>query len=85
MSFANDNLWFRTLADFDAYLVRLPRPSWKPIGCTFHNTYRPDEQQWAGRASLVSDAADLRAESTCRGRQGRICTLHRARALTASL
>lgn len=40
-----------TIEAFTAYLQGVPRPAWCQ-GLTNHNTYRPDETQWYGRASV---------------------------------
>lgn len=42
-----------TVASFAAYLQPIPRPAWVR-GLTNHNTYIPDETQWAGVASMNS-------------------------------
>lgn len=42
-----------TLSAFVAYLQGVPRPAWCR-GITNHNTYRPNESQWAGVASMIS-------------------------------
>lgn len=36
---------------FTAYLATIPRPDWCD-GATAHNTYRPNESQWRGLASM---------------------------------
>lgn len=54
MSFTNLNRRFRTATEFAAWLATLPRPTWGVIGSTYHNTYRPNEDQWQGRASMAS-------------------------------
>ena len=53
-SFLNLNRSFATPAAFAAWLQTAPRPSFAPIGSTYHNTYRPHEPLWRGAASLRS-------------------------------
>lgn len=48
-----------TIAAFTAYLQGVPRPSWC-TGITNHNTYQPDERNWAGMASMRSLVAYYR-------------------------
>jgi hypothetical protein len=60
-----------TLKTFADYLDALPRPDWpgenNPRGSVYHNTYRPTEAQWAGRASMVSMQRDYTAKGWSAG------------------
>lgn len=58
MSFNSINRQFKTTTDFAAWLATLPPPAWHPVGSTYHNTYRPTEAQWRGKASMDSMQAD---------------------------
>jgi hypothetical protein len=42
-----------TIAAFAAHLQGVPRPSWC-LGITNHNSYQPDERNWAGMKSMTS-------------------------------
>lgn len=42
---------WKTIGEFAEYLKLIPRPSWC-AGITHHNTYQPDERDWAGLASM---------------------------------
>ena len=42
-----------TIAAFAAYLQGVPRPGWC-TGITNHNSYQPDERNWAGMDSMTS-------------------------------
>jgi len=53
MTFNSVNLQFKTVSDFAAWLALMARPSWVR-GSTYHNTYRPTEAQWRGKASMES-------------------------------
>jgi len=53
MSFDADIRHWQTLGDFAADLAKLPRPGWVTHICN-HNTYRPNERQWKGVASVQS-------------------------------
>ncbi len=53
MTFDMQLIHWPTVAAFAAYISPLARPSWC-IGLTNHNTYRPDETQWRGVASMNS-------------------------------
>lgn len=53
MAFDADIRHFPTIASFDAYLQTVPRPAWCNAIC-HHNTYRPNELTWKGRASMQS-------------------------------
>lgn len=57
MAFNSINTQF-SLQSFTDYLAGLPLPAWHPIGSTYHNTYRPTEAQWRGKASMDSMQAD---------------------------
>lgn len=50
--FLNLNTQFKTVDAFAAWLAMQPRPTWGPIGSTYHNTYIPNESQWRGEASM---------------------------------
>jgi len=54
MGFVNLNLHFPTVAAFRAWLATQLRPTWPVIGSTYHNTYKPNESQWRGHASMRS-------------------------------
>ena len=62
MAFNSINRQFRTVADFAAWLATLSPPTWGVIGSTYHNTYRPTEAQWRGKASMDSMQADYVAK-----------------------
>ena len=70
MSFASDIRQF-SLKTFADYLGSLPVPDWpgtgNPKGSTGHNTYRPTEAQWAGRASMLSMQAGYIAKGWTAG------------------
>lgn len=51
MSFDADFIHWPTIADFVAHLRTVPRPKWC-AGITNHNTYIPNETQWAGLKSM---------------------------------
>lgn len=53
MTFDADIRHWPTIAEFTAYLKTVPRPSWCH-GITNHNTYIPNEKQWAGLKSMQS-------------------------------
>lgn len=53
MAFDSDIRHFPSIASFDAHLQGVPRPKWCS-GITHHNTYRPNETMWKGRASMAS-------------------------------
>jgi len=55
MAFDIDLQHWPTLEAFVAHLQTIPRPPWVE-GVVDHNTYRPDETQWQGRASMRSMA-----------------------------
>lgn len=57
MPFTSLNLHFPTIAGFAQWLATCPRPEWSPDGIRYHNTYRPNEAQWRGHASMESMAA----------------------------
>lgn len=44
---------WKTLEEFTAHLATVPRPAWCQ-GVTDHNTYIPNERQWAGMDSMRS-------------------------------
>lgn len=50
--FANLNLHFDTAHELAQWLATQPRPAWKPVGSTYHNTWKPNADQWAGHASM---------------------------------
>lgn len=54
MAFHNLNRQFATVAAFAAWLATLPKPAWGVQASTYHNTYRPNESQWAGGTSMLS-------------------------------
>lgn len=54
MTFINANRRFASVAELEAYLHTQPPPAWGVIGSTYHNTYHPDEDEWAGHASMLS-------------------------------
>lgn len=58
-SFISDVRQFKTVAEFASYLRTLPTPSWMlggkkrgPVGTCIHNTYKPVEKDWRGRATM---------------------------------
>lgn len=53
MTFHNLNQQFSTVAAFAAWLQAQPKPTWGVKASTYHNTYRPDERQWRGSASML--------------------------------
>lgn len=53
MAFDIDIQHWPTISAFAAHLQTVPRPAWCR-GITHHNTYRPDESQWRGTASMIS-------------------------------
>jgi len=53
MTFDADIRSWVTIESFTEYLRRIPRPGWVQ-GITNHNTYRPNEKQWKGVASVES-------------------------------
>lgn len=67
MSFNSDIRQFTTPAAFAAYLTTLPKPAWRPKGSTYHNTYRPTEAQWRGKASMLSMQAGYKAKGWTAG------------------
>lgn len=70
MPFISDIRQF-TLATFADYLASLPPPDWpgggNPRGSTGHNTYRPTEAQWFGKASMTSMVATYTKKGWDRG------------------
>jgi len=53
MAFDADIQYFPSITAFNAYLRGVPRPAWAQ-GITHHNTYKPNELTWQGRASMQS-------------------------------
>ena len=51
MAFDSQFIHWPTVASFVEYLTSVPRPAWC-TGLTNHNTYRPNEYQWRGIASM---------------------------------
>jgi hypothetical protein len=51
MAFDAQIIHWPTITAFQAYLQTVPRPKWVK-GITNHNTYQPDERDWAGVASM---------------------------------
>lgn len=54
MPFQNLNIAFPTALAFASWLATQPRPQWPPRGATYHNTYKPNADTWAGHASMKS-------------------------------
>ena len=52
-TFDSQIIHWPSIAAFDAYLQGVPRPSWVK-GICHHNTYKPNDLTWQGRASMVS-------------------------------
>lgn len=70
MSFNSDIRRFATPADLAAHLLTRGAPDWPgdaPIGSTYHNTYRPTEAQWFGRASMDAMQKDYIAKGWSAG------------------
>jgi Mannosyl-glycoprotein endo-beta-N-acetylglucosaminidase/N-acetylmuramoyl-L-alanine amidase len=71
--FHNLRLHFQTPESFAGWLRSQPAPSpadWSgaaPIGSVYHNTYRPDEETWAGDASMVGMQRTYEANEWDRG------------------
>jgi hypothetical protein len=59
MAFDAELRHWPTIAAFSAYLAAIPRPPWVK-GICHHNTYQPDERNWAGMASMRSMVAYYR-------------------------
>jgi len=53
MAFDIDIQHWPTISAFTAHLQTVPRPAWVKGICN-HNTYRPNEAQWRGTASMTS-------------------------------
>ena len=53
MAFDADIKFWPNISAFAAHLQGVPRPSWCS-GITHHNTYKPNDLTWLGRASMVS-------------------------------
>lgn len=51
MAFDIQIIHWPTISAFQAYLGGVPRPAWVK-GITNHNTYQPDERDWAGMTSM---------------------------------
>lgn len=51
MPFDAQIIHWPTISAFQAYLQGVPRPRWVK-GITNHNTYQPDDRDWAGLASM---------------------------------
>lgn len=71
MSFASDIRQFKNPAALAAYLQPLAIPDWpgegNPRSTTVHNTYRPTEAQWLGRASMLGMQRDYIAKGWTAG------------------
>lgn len=67
MAFQNLNLRFDTPRAFALWLAQQPHPRWGVLGSTYHNTYRPDEAQWRGHASMASMQGFYAAKGWDRG------------------
>lgn len=52
-TFYNEKVQLHTLDDLRDYLNHYAKPRFI-IGSTFHNTYIPDENDWAGMSSMIS-------------------------------
>ena len=66
MSFDSAIIHWPTVASFVEYLTSVPRPSWCTSICN-HNTYRPNEYQWRGIASMRSMQATYVAKGWTSG------------------
>ena len=51
--FHNLNLHFPDVASFTAWLTTQPPCTWAPVGSTYHNTWKPNEAEWRGHASML--------------------------------
>lgn len=66
MTFNSDIRQFKTSADLATHLATLKAPVW-PHGSCYHNTYRPTESQWRGKASMQSMQATYEAKGWTSG------------------
>ena len=66
MAFDSQLIHWPTVASFVEYLASVPRPSWC-TGLTNHNTYRLNETQWRGIASMRSMQATYVAKGWTSG------------------
>lgn len=54
--FANLNLRFDSPDALAAWLATQPRPSWRPVGSTYHNTLKPTQADWRGHPTMTGMA-----------------------------